>query len=206
MHGKFDTSTRRGKVTVSGNTVYCSVSNFINYANAQGFFAYEHDENTPTNNQPVVTNSYTRYVKANGGLNVRNAPNGSRIGGLADGTQVIVYESQGNWSRIAQGWVCNTYLVSSKTPTAVQSYSKVFTTGRYKVNASLLNVRYGAGTNYKSKTYVQLSANARQQNKTLGNYYANGYKKGVVCTVTKISGHWGLTASGWICLDYCTKL
>ena len=27
--GKFDTSTRRGKVTVSGNTVYCSIDNFI---------------------------------------------------------------------------------------------------------------------------------------------------------------------------------
>ena len=31
--GKFDTSTRRGKVTVSGNTVYCSIENFRNYAN-----------------------------------------------------------------------------------------------------------------------------------------------------------------------------
>ena len=37
--GKFDTSTRRGKVTVSGNTVYCSIDNFRNYANYKGFFA-----------------------------------------------------------------------------------------------------------------------------------------------------------------------
>ena len=32
--GKFDTSTRRGKVYVSGNTVYCSTENFKNYAAA----------------------------------------------------------------------------------------------------------------------------------------------------------------------------
>ncbi|MFR3783706.1 MAG: hypothetical protein ACLTXR_08170 [Clostridia bacterium] len=31
--GKFSTSTRRGKVTVDGNTVYCSIDNFRNYAN-----------------------------------------------------------------------------------------------------------------------------------------------------------------------------
>ena len=36
--GKFDTSTRRGKVTVSGNTVYCSINNFRNYENYKLFF------------------------------------------------------------------------------------------------------------------------------------------------------------------------
>ena len=36
--GKFETSTRRGKVTVNGNTVYVSISNFRKYANAKGFF------------------------------------------------------------------------------------------------------------------------------------------------------------------------
>ena len=38
--GKFDTSTRRGKATVDGNKVYVGVENFINYANAKGFFCY----------------------------------------------------------------------------------------------------------------------------------------------------------------------
>lgn len=33
--GKFDTSTRRGKVSVNGNIVYVSVSNFKNYANSK---------------------------------------------------------------------------------------------------------------------------------------------------------------------------
>lgn len=40
-NGKFDTSSRRGKVQVSGNTVYCSIDNFINYSNYKGFFCYQ---------------------------------------------------------------------------------------------------------------------------------------------------------------------
>lgn len=207
--GKFETSTRRGKVMVNGNTVYCSIDNFRNYANYQKFFAYKHDGNVTINNTQIVTTAnYTRYVKANGGLNVRNAPNGTRVGGLTNGTKVTVYETSGEWSRIGNGqWVSSNYLVNN---TSTQSTPKTkitgYKTGAYKVNASILNVRYGAGTNYKAKTYKQLTSNARNQNSRLGNYYANGYKRGVVCTVTKINRNWGYTASGWICLDYCSKL
>ena len=209
--GKFETSTRRGKVTVSGNTVYCSIENFRNYANYQKFFAYSHDGNVTVNNtQPVTTATYTRYVNAKIGLNVRNKANGTRIGGLANGTKVIVAETSGAWSRITSpvnGWVSSNYLSSySQVGNAVVSNNTRYRAGTYKVNASVLNVRYGAGTKYKAKTYKQLSANARSQNSRLGNYYTNGYKRGVVCTVTKVSGNWGYTASGWICLDYCTKL
>lgn len=112
-HGKFETSTRRGKATVSGNTVYVSVDNFRNYANAKGFFCYKHDTNVETNNkQTVTTATYTRYVKANGGLNVRNNPNGTKVGLLKSGTQVTVYEVKDNWSRIGNNeWVCSQYLV-----------------------------------------------------------------------------------------------
>jgi len=81
-----------------------------------------------------------------------------------------------------------------------------YTTGTYKVTASLLHVRAGAGTNYKAKTYKELTANARAQNKKLGNEKANGYLKGVVCSVSIISNNWGYTPSGWICLDYTKKM
>lgn len=93
--GKFDTSTRRGKVTVSGNTVYCSVDNFRRYANYTRFFAYKHDGNVQENNSNVTTSTYTRYVKTNSGVgvNVRNTPNGTKVGALADGTSVTVYET-----------------------------------------------------------------------------------------------------------------
>lgn len=197
--GKFDTSTRRGKATVDGNKVYVTVENFINYANAKGFFCYEHDGNVQENNQTVITSAYTRYVNAKIGLNVRNTPNGYRISGLANGTKVTVTETNGSWSRITSpvnGWVSSNYLSGSAINTYVKNITLAnYKTGTYKVNASALNVRYGAGTKYKAKTYKQLSANARSQNSRLGNYYTNGYKKGVVCTVTKVSGNWGYTKS-----------
>lgn len=207
--GKFETSTRRGKVIVDGNTIYCSIENFRKYANYNGFYAYKHDGNTTENKvQTVTTSAYTRYVNAKIGLNIRDGMNGKIVGALANGTAVTVYETNGNWSRIAQGWVSSNYLVSYpiNNSTVAKKTIIVYTTGTYKVNTSVLNVRYGAGTKYKTKTYRQLTTNARSQNSKLGNYYTNGYKRGVVCTVTKISGNWGYTASGWICLDYCSKL
>ena len=207
--GKFETSTRRGKVIVDGNTIYCSIENFRKYANYNGFYAYKHDGNTTENKvQTVTTSAYTRYVNAKIGLNIRDGMNGKIVGALANGTAVTVYETNGNWSRIAQGWVSSNYLVSYpiNNSTVAKKTIIVYTTGTYKVNTSVLNVRYGAGTKYKTKTYRQLTTNARSQNSKLGNYYTNGYKRGVVCTVTKISGNLGYTASGWICLDYCSKL
>ena len=204
--GKFETSTRRGKVTVDGNIVYCSIENLRNYANYNGFYAYKHSGNVTVNNtQTITTANYTRYVNARSGLNVRNAPNGNRISGLANGAKVTVYETSGNWSRIGNGrWVSSNYLASYSNTSKTQITG--YRTGTYKVNASVLNVRYGAGTDYKAKTYRQLTNNARSQNSRLGNYYTNGYKQGVVCAVTKVNGNWGYTASGWICLNYCTRL
>lgn len=117
--GKFDTSTRRGKVTVDGNKVYVSVSNFINYANTKGFFCYEHDGSATENTGNVTTSTYTRYVSTNSkNLNVRSGAgtNYSVIGSLSKGTAVTVAESNGSWSRITSpvsGWVSNTYLSSS---------------------------------------------------------------------------------------------
>jgi len=208
--GKFETSTRRGKVTVNGNTVYCSISNFRRYANATRFFAYAHNGNVPTNNQPVVTNSYTRYVNAKSGLNVRNSANGKRIGGLANKTMVTVVGTSGNWSHISSpvnGWVSSIYLSSySQVTNLVVSKNKGYTTGTYQVTAGLINVRTGAGLKYRAKKYYELTSNARTQNKRLGNSKANGLRKGVITTVTKVSGSWGKTPSGWICLDYCKKI
>ncbi len=206
--GKFETATRRGKVTVNGNTVYCSIDNFRNYANYQKFFAYAHDGNVIVNNtQTVTTANYTRYVTAKIGLNIRKSPNGSIIGSYRHGTAITILETSGNWSKTNLGWISSNYLSSySQVGNTSVSNNTGYRTGTYKVNASILNVRYGAGTNYKAKTYKQLTSNARSQNKRFGNYYTNGYKRNVVCTVTKVSGNWGYTASGWICLDYCIKL
>ena len=197
--GKFDTSTRRGKVTVNGNTVYCSIDNFRNYANYKGFFAYKHDGNVQENNGSTTTYTYTRYVSTNSkNLNVRSSPNGTVISSLKKETAVTVAETNGSWSRITSpisGWVSSSYLSSSYPGTTITGYR----TGKYKVTNvsknSVLCVRTGPSTKYSKKTYIQLSANARSQNSRLGNYYTNGYKRWVVCTVTKVSGSWGLTKS-----------
>ena len=206
--GKFETSTRRGKATVDGNTVYVSVQNFKFYANAKGFFCYAHDGNVQENNtKPIYTSTYTRYVKANGGLNIRSTPNGKKIGALANGRQVTVFETSGNWSRIGAGkWVSSTYLVTSisNNTNYVPTQTKRYSTGRYRVTASILNVRTGSSTKYYAKRYYQLSANARLQNRRLGGE-CNGYRRGVVFTVSKVIGNWGYSPSGWVCLDYCVR-
>lgn len=161
--GKFDTSTRRGKVTVSGNTVYCSVDNFRRYANYTRFFAYKHDGNVQENTGDVTTSTYTRYVKTNSGVgvNVRSgAGTGySKVGALSDGTSVIVYETSGNWSRIGTNrWVCSDYLVSTYTSSNVSN--TVGQTRKTKAcylysNSNLSGTRY----TYKANTTVTILDN-----------------------------------------------
>ena len=208
--GKFDTATRRGKAVVEGNKVYVSVDNFKKYANYKGFFAYKYDGSTQENKQTVTTQAYTRYVNAKIGLNIRNNVNGSIIGSYKYGTAVLVYETRDGWSRVGTNrWVSSNYLTSymAVASNPVKTISGVkYTTGKYKVNASVLNVRTGPSTKYKIKGYKQLTSNARYQNKRLGNQYTNGLKRGVVTTVTKVQNGFGLIPSGWIALNYCTKM
>lgn len=217
-NGKFETSTRRGKATVSGNTIYVSIDNFRKYANYQNFFCFKNDrteikENTTT---AIVTNNTTSDVKkvdykvkvtANKGLNIRKGASTSysKVGGYAKNSIVTVLAESNGWGKTDKGWISLVYTSKINTTTSTKKITG-YKTGNYKVNASVLNVRYGAGTNYKAKNYKQLTANARSQNSRLGNYYTNGYKRGVVCTVTKVNGNWGYTKSGWIYLNYCTKL
>ncbi len=209
--GKFDVSTRRGKVTVSGNTVYCSTYSFKKYANYKQFFCYKYnaDKTITTNStdDKVTTETYTRYVNTkSNNLNVRNKPNGSIVGSLPKGSKVTVYETSGEWSRIGNNkWVSTSYLSSIEPGRKAITIQKKYTIGKYKVTTNI-HVRTGAGTNYRAKTYKQLTANAKYQNKLCGNSYYNGYMKGVVCTVTEVKGEWGKTASGWICLRYCSKI
>ena len=69
--------------------------------------------------------------------------------------------------------------VAKPVSTPVSSKYKL---GRYKVAASALNVRTGAGTNYPVK---------------------RTYKNGTVFDTYQIKGNWAKTPSGWCCLDYC---
>lgn len=125
IHGKFQTSTRRGKVTVDGNIVYCSIENFRNYANYNGFYAYKYDEEVKENNvKPVMTQSYSRYVNVNTSLNIREYANTNSkiVGSLKNNDIVTVYENINNWSRIGENrWVCSDYLSTVKKNYTVQN-------------------------------------------------------------------------------------
>ena len=166
--GKFETSTRRGKATVRGNTVYCSIDNFKRYANYKQFFCYKYDTNkVDTNNSTdneVRTENYTRYVKVNSSLNVRSeaGSNYNKIGSLQNGELVTVYETRGNWSRIGDNrWVCSDYL--STTAYIPQTVQKVNCTGQTRKikacklysNSNLSGKRY----TYKANTTVTILSN-----------------------------------------------
>ena len=215
--GKFSTSSRIGKAEVKGNTVYVSIENFREYANYQKFFCFKNDrtdtkENTTTTvvtdkvESNVNTVNYQVRITANGGLNIRSGANVSysRIGGYAKNSVVTILAESNGFGKTNLGWISLAY--TSRYTTVVKSTVQKYTTGTYKVNANVLNVRTGPGTNYKTKSYKQITANARYQNKKLGNQYTNGLKRGVVTTVTKIQNGFGLTPSGWIALNYCTKM
>ncbi len=93
-----------------------------------------------------------------------------------------------------------------KGSSSTKNQSK-YKTGNYRVtDASVLNVRTGAGTKYPYLKFDELTKNAQKQVLTILGGKVNGYVRGTEFTVTKVSGKWGKTPSGWVYLEYCTKL
>ncbi len=212
--GKFDTSTRRGKVTVKGNTVYVSINNFKKYANATGFYCYKNDRSDikdndtnitiTDNNSNVEKVNYKVKVNTSIGLNVRSGASISYsiVGGYTNGTIVTVTAENGNWGKTKDGWICLDYTTKVNSINS----SKKYTTGRYEVTTTVLNVRTGPGTNYSWKRYYELTSNAQSQILRECGYEPNGLCEGVECDVSEVNGSWGKIPSGWICLDYCKKI
>ena len=206
-NGKFDVSSRRGKAEVRGNTVYVSIDNFRAYANYQKFFCFKNDrtdvkENTTnvvvSNTTSSVSNvNYKVRITANSGLNMRSGASTSynKIGGYTKNSTATILSESNGWGKTDRGgWINLAYTVRlSSSTTKITGYR----TGTYKVNCSKLNVRTGPGTKYRAKSLRELTRSARNQ---------GGYVRGVRCTATKVVGNWGLTPSGYICLDYCTNL
>lgn len=140
--GKFNTSTRRGKATVSGNTVYVEKETFRAYANYSGFFAFKNDrvdkkDNpttvTPTKKEKSEFKSYKAKVTAKAGLNARSGASKSypiRSGYGYGKIITIVVESNG-WGKTDDGyWVCLQY--TSKTTSTSTSTKVKNTVGQYK--------------------------------------------------------------------------
>ncbi len=207
--GKFETATRKGKAELRGNTVYVSIENFRKYANSKGFFCFKNDRAEIKENNTTITSvsqnsstikqvDYNIKVTAKNGLRFRSGASTSytRLGAYPNGTKVHINAESNNWGKTDDGWICLDY--TQKLSVATISISqKQYTTGVYKVNCSKLNVRTGPGTQYKIKGYKTLTKSAQKQ---------GGYVKGVRFTVKKVSGNWGQTPSGWVCLDYSKKL
>jgi len=207
--GKFDTSTRKGKAELRGNTVYVSIDNFKKYANAKGYFCFKNDRAEIKDNNTTITSvkentstikqvDYNVKVTAKSGLIFRFGADTSysRLGAYPNGKVVSIYAENNNWGKTNDGWICLDY--TRRIDAATISIPKQqYTIGTYKVNCNKLNVRTGPGTKYTIKGIKQLTSSAQKQ---------GGYVKGVRFTAKKVSGNWGQSPSGWVCLDYCKKL
>ena len=159
--GKFETSTRRGKANVIGDTVYCSIDNFKNYANYKRFFCYKYDLKSNENQTANNVTSYTKYVKVSSRLNIRSGASTKNkiIGKLNNGENVTVYETKGNWSRIGDNkWVSSNYLTDKNVNVKKETVGQY---KRLKRKTYLYSKSNLSGTKYTylAKTQVKIIKN-----------------------------------------------
>lgn len=132
------------------------------------------------------------HVRSGASVNygiVRTYPHGLRF---------TLLETKGNWGRTPSGWVCMDYA----TKAAAKSGGTIKSTGNgtYRVTASALNVRTGAGQRYGKVSYRNLTANAKQH------AYTNGcLKRETRVTVMQVRGNWARIPSGWVSMDYLAR-
>ena len=209
--GKFNTASRKGKVQVSGNTVYCSISNFKSYANSKGWYAFKGNDIQPTpethytQGQRVLVDDKVMIAYDGGGpdilldntlnqfwLNRSVVTPDSRVYGLAtvvwdEDTRILVqiFETQ-FWvpasSVSAQIPQSNNNSSDSQKEVQDNPGNSGYSLGKYVTNTNL-NVRKGPGTNYK---------------------IIKTYKKGTRFDTYEIQEDWARTPSGWVNLNYCT--
>lgn len=166
--GKFDTSTRRDKVTVEGNTVYCSVDNFREYANYSIFFAFKNDRTDVKENPTTVvpaepTNnafeSYMVKVTARSGLNARTGAGTRYIRktGYRYGTTLTIVAESNGWGKTSTGyWVCLQYTSKISNTRNTVGQVKTFKTATIIYsNSNLTGTRY----NYLRNTTVTILQN-----------------------------------------------
>ena len=171
-NGKFDVASRRGKATVSGNTVYVSIENFRAYANYQKFFCFKNDrtdikENTTTTvvtdntTSNVNTVNYQVRITANGGLNIRTGASTSysRVGGYAKGSIVTILAESNGFGKTNLGWISLSY-----TSRDINTLNINKTVGQTKKlaracilysNSNLTGYKY----NYKANTTITILQN-----------------------------------------------
>ena len=113
------------------------------------------------------------------GVRIRSTPStkGTELGKLKNGTAVNIYEiavaEYMAWGKTDSGWVCLTYVDLKPTKEGAVDTRVVWTDG--------LAIRAEAGMNYERLA---------------------SYAKCTVVDIYEISGNWGRTNDGWVCLDY----
>ena len=170
--GKFNTSTRRGKATVSGNTVYVEKEVFRNNANYSIFFAFKNDRTdnkdnpttvTPTKKEEKKFESYQTKVTAKIGLNARSGASTSYAikSGYGYGRIITIVAESNGWGKTSDGyWVCLQY--TSKTTSSasikntVNQYKKFAKTYTYIYSKSNLS---GYKYYYLKNTKVKILQN-----------------------------------------------
>ncbi len=155
--GKFDTSTRKGKVTVSGNTVYCSIDNFRKYANATNFYCYKNDRaDIKENNTNVVVKqeeastsnvnitNYKVKITAKSGLNIRRGASTSyaKVGGYSKNTTVTILAESNGWGKTDRGWINLAYTTKIKTNISVSNKAYTLKSNTKLYTSSSLSVGY----------------------------------------------------------------
>ena len=89
-----------------------------------------------------------------------------------------------------------------ETPTPKPQSNASSTLGTYVVTASDLSVRTGPGTNYRRKTYKELTKDAKAHD-----YDKDGcINYGTRVTVSRFDGDWAKIPSGWVARKYLKKV
>ncbi len=113
----------------------------------------------PRENVVQAATSKTKYVTAST-LNVRSGPgtNYKIVTTVKKNASVKVTQTKGTWEKVTvgshTGWVSSKYLTTKK-PAAKVNYKTMY------VTASTLNIRSGAGTNYKVVTTVKKNSSVK---------------------------------------------
>ena len=191
--GKFDLPSRKGKITISGNTIYCTIDTFQKFANYRAFWCYSNDKgHNSTNIGSSDEMKYTAgtYQITASVLRVRSGPgtNYKIITRIYKGSKEKIDIINKNWGHLSnnRGWVCLDYcnkIASSDNP------PKNYSAGTYKVATKSLplRVRNKPGTN--SRVIGRLN-------------------RGSIVKIDYTDRNWGHLSNnmGWIYLGYCNKI
>ncbi len=147
-----------------------------------------------TTTQSSATVKGAKYMVNNSYLNVRSGPGtgNAQVGTLKQGDIITITETtKDGWGKFDKGWVYMSYLVKvadAETTTKAPETTTAATSAaaKYKVTATVLNVRSGPGTN---------------------NAQVGTLKQGDIITITETTKDgWGKTDKGWVSMTYVVKV